>query len=99
MREGGQVTKTTPPPTSMDRDSREAVSRVGGARGGRTQADKLTGAAQDAVSKEAATLVGESTGLKVEAEVGRRKKKTWGDGGKINISEDITSSAHSEAMP
>ena len=41
------------------------------------------------------------TGLIVEAEVSWRRKKIidWGDGGKGNISEDRTSSAHSEAMP
>ena len=41
------------------------------------------------------------TGLTAEAEVGRRRKKKidWGDGGKINIREERTSSAHSESMP
>ena len=85
----------------MDRDNREAVSGVGGARGGITQTDRLTVAAQYAVSEEAATLVKYRTGLRVEAEVGRCRKKTvdWGDGGKRNIREDRTLSAHSEAMP
>ena len=57
--------------------------------------------AQDAVSEEAAMLVKDRTGLIVEAEVGRCIKKTsdWGDGGKRNISENRTLSAHSEAMP
>ena len=45
---------------------------------------RLTGAAQGAVSEEAATLVKDRTGLTVETEVGRcRKKKIdWRDGGK-----------------
>ena len=70
-------------------------------RGGRTQTDRLTVAAQNTVSEEAATLVKDRTGIKVEAEVGRRRKKKidWGDGGKRNIREDRTSSAHNEAMP
>ena len=57
--------------------------------------------AQDAVSDKAATLVGESTGLTAEAEVGRRRKKLKckRDGGKRNIREDMTSIAHSEAIP
>ena len=40
------------------------------------------------------------TGLTMEAEVVRCRKKTidWGDEGKINIFKDRTSSAHSEAM-
>ena len=51
--------------------------------------------------KEAAMLVKDRTGLKVEAEVGRCRKKTidWGDGGKRNICEDRTLSDHSEAKP
>ena len=36
--------------------------------------DRLTGAAQDAVSEEAVLLVGNRTGLTAEAEVGRRGK-------------------------
>ena len=85
----------------MDRDSGAAVSGVGGARGVRTQTDRLTGAAQDAASEDAATLVGDRTVLTVEAELGRRRKKKidWVDEGKRNICEDMTSSAHSEAMP
>ena len=56
--------------------------------------------AQDAVSEEAATLVGDRTGLTEEVEVGWRIKKTiyWGVEGKVNIRKDMTSSAHSEAM-
>ena len=101
VHEGAQVTKPTPPPTRMDRDNRAAVRGVGGARGGRTQTDRLTGAAQDAVSEEAATLVKGRTGVKVEAEVGICRKKTmdWGNGGKHNIRENRTLSAHSEATP
>ena len=78
-----------------------AVSGVAGARGGRTKTDRLTGAAQDAVSEEAALLVKDRTGLKVEAEVGWCRKKTidWGDGGKWNICKDRTFIAHSEAKP
>ena len=81
--EGDQVTKPTTP-TKADRDNRAVVNGVGGARGGRTQTERLTGEAQDAVSEESATLVKERTGLKVEAELGRYRKKTmdWGDGGK-----------------
>ena len=53
------------------------------------------------MSEEAARLVKDRTGLTVKADVGQRRKKTidWGDGGKINIQEDRTSSAHSEVMP
>ena len=53
------------------------------------------------MSEEEATLVGDRTGIKAEAEVGQRRKKAidWGDGGKRNIREDMTSSAHSKAMP
>ena len=52
------------------------------------------------VPEEASTLVGDRTGLTAEDEVGRRRKKKidWGEGGKINICEDNTLSAHSEAM-
>ena len=77
-----------------------AVIGVAGALGGRTQTDRLMGAAQDAVSEEAAMLVKDRTRLKVEAEVVRCRKKTmdWGDGGKRNICEDRTFNAHSEAM-
>ena len=90
----------TPPPTRTDRYSRAAVRGVGGARGGRTQTYRITGAAQDAVLEEAATLAKDRTGLPAEAEKYRRKKKTidCGDGGKINIREDRTSSSHNEAM-
>ena len=100
MSEGDQVTKPTPP-SRTDRDRGAAVSGVGGARGVRTQTDMIMGAAQDAVPEEAATLVGEMTGLIEEAEVGRHRKKTiyWGDGRKRNICEDMTLSSHSEAMP
>ena len=99
MREGAQVTKPTPL-TRMDRDSGAAVSGVRGARGGRTHTYRLMGAAQDAVLEEATTLLKERTVLTVEAEVGRRRKKTidWVDGEKINICEDRTSSAQSEAI-
>ena len=84
----------------MDKDNRVEVSGVGGEGGGRTHTDRLTGPAQDAVSDEAATLVKDRTGLKVEAEVGWCRKRTmdWGDGGKRNIREDRILSAHSEAM-
>ena len=100
MHEGDQVTKPTPP-IRIYRDNRATVSGVRDARGGRTQTDSLTGAAQDTVSEEAATLVTDRTRLKVETEVGWRRKKTmdWGDGGKRNIREDRTLSAHSEAVP
>ena len=60
----------------MDRDNRAAVSGVGRARGGRTHIDRLTGAAHDAVSEEAATLVKDRTGLKLELEVGWCRKET-----------------------
>ena len=66
VHEGDQVTKPTRP-TRTDRDNRTAVIGVRGALGGRTQIDRLTGAAKDAVSEEAATLVKDRTGLKVEA--------------------------------
>ena len=66
VKEGGQVTKPTRP-TRTYRDNRAEVIGVRGALGGRTQTDRLTGAAQDAVSEEAATLVKYRTGLKVEA--------------------------------
>ena len=59
----------------MDSDSGAAVSGVRGARGGRTQTDRLTAAAQDTVLEEATMLVKDKTGLTVEAEVGRRRKK------------------------
>ena len=75
VHEGAQVTKQ-PPPIRTDRYNRAAISGFAGARGGRTQTDRLTVAAQDAVSEEAAMLVKDSTGLKVEAEVGRCRKKT-----------------------
>ena len=53
------------------------------------------------MSKEAATLAKDRTGLKVEEEVDRCIKKTmdWGDGGKRNTHEDRTLSTHSEVMP
>ena len=65
MREGGHVTKPTPT-TRTDRDSRAAVRRVRGTRGGINQTDRITGASQDVVSGEAATLVGDRTGLTLE---------------------------------
>ena len=85
----------------MDRDNRAAISGVAGTQGGITQTDRLTGAAQDAVSEEAAMLVKDKRGLKVEAQVGRCRKKTSDlvDGGRRNIREDRTLSAHSEAKP
>ena len=100
VREGAQVTKPTPP-TRTDKDSGAAISGVRGARGGRTQTYRLTGAAQDVVSEESATLVKDRTGLRVEAEVGQRRKKKieLGDRGKRNIRKDSTYSAHSKAMP
>ena len=60
------------------------VRGVRGEQGGITQTERLTGAEQDAVSEEAATLVKDTTGLTVESEVGRRIKKTidWVDGEK-----------------
>ena len=81
MHEGDQVTKPTPP-IRTHIYNRAAISGVAGARGGRTETDRLTGAAQDAVSEEDAMLVKDRTGLKVEAEVGQCRKKTidWGDG-------------------
>ena len=53
------------------------------------------------MSEEAAMLVKDRRGLKVEAQVVRCRKKTsdWGDGGRRNIREDRTLSAHSEAKP
>ena len=66
VHEGDQVKKPTRP-TRTDRDNRAAVSGVGGALRGRTQTDRLTRAAQNAVSEKAATLVKDRTGLKVEA--------------------------------
>ena len=53
------------------------------------------------MSEEAAMLVKERTGLKVEAEVGRCRKKTidWKDGVKRNICEERKLSAHSEVKP
>ena len=100
VREEAQVKKTTPP-ARTDRDSGAAVRGVGRAQGGRTQTYRLTGAVQDVVLDEDDTLVKDSTGLTVEAEVVQCRKKTmdWGDGGKINICKDRASSAHSEAMP
>ena len=100
MHKGGQVKKPTPP-IRTDRDNSAAISGVAGARGGRTQTDRLTGAAQDAVSEEADMLVKDRTGLKLGAEVGWCRKKTidWGDGGRRDIREDRTLSAHSEAKP
>ena len=65
---GAPGNKTNPPPpTRTDSDSGAAVSGVGGARGSRTQIDRLTGAAQDVVLEEAATLEKDRTGLTVEA--------------------------------
>ena len=84
VHEGYQVKKPTPL-TRMDRDNRAAFSGVGGARGGRTQTDSLAGAAQGAVSEEAAKLVKDSTGLKVKAEVGRCREKKWIGGMGENI--------------
>ena len=59
------------------------------------------GAAQYAVSEEAAMLVKDTTGLKVEAELGRCRNKTiaWVDREKRSIREDRTLSDHSEAKP
>ena len=100
VHEGAQVTKPTPT-IRTDRDNRAAISRVADARGGRTQTDRLTGVTQDAVSEVAAMLVKDRRVLKVEAQVGRCRKKTsnWGDGGRQNIRDDRTLSAHSEAKP
>ena len=100
VQEGAQVTKP-PPPIRKDRDNRAEISGVAGARGGRTQTEMLTGAAQDSVSEEAKMLVKDRTALKEEAEVGRcRKKKIdWGDGGRRNICEERTLSSHNEANP
>ena len=46
-------------------------------------------------------LVKDRRGIKVEAQEGRCRKKTsdWEDGGRRNIREEITLSAHSEAKP
>ena len=41
VREGYQVTKPTPPPNRTDRDSGEAVSRVGVTQGKRTNREEL----------------------------------------------------------
>ena len=100
MHEEPQIIKPIPS-IRTDRDNRAAVRGVAGARGDRTQTDRITGAAQDAVLEEAAMLVKDRTGLKVEAEVGRCRKKTidWGDGGKHNICEDMTLSSHSKSNP
>ena len=86
VHEGAQVTKPTPP-IRKDRDNRAKISGVAGARGGRTKTDRFTGAAQDAVSEEAAMLVKDRTGLKLEAEVGRciKKKKLIGGMGEDRI--------------
>ena len=100
MHEGAQI-KNQPPPIRTDRDNRAAISGVADARGGRTHTDRRTGATQDAVSEEAAVLVKDRRGLKVEAQVSRCRNKTseWGDGGRWNICEDRTLSAHSESKP
>ena len=86
VHKGDQATKLTPPPlpTKTDRDSRAEVSRVGGVQGGRTQTDRLTGAAQDSVLEEAPMLVKDRKGLIAVAEVGRlrNKKIDWGMGKK-----------------
>ena len=101
MHKGDQVTKPTPPPIRTDRDNKAAISGVADARGGRTHTDRLTGATQDAVSEEAAMLVKDRRGLKVEAQEGWCRKKTsdWEDGGRRNIREEWTLSAHSESKP
>ena len=59
------------------------------------------GAAQDAVSEEAAMLVKYRIRLKVEAQEGRCRKNTsdWEDGGRRNIREDRTLSAHGKGKP
>ena len=51
------------------------------------------------MTEEAAMVVKDRTGLKVDAEVGWCRKKTidLGDGERLNIREDSTLSAHSEA--
>ena len=64
--EGAQVTKPTPP-IRTDKENRATISGVAGAQGGRNQTDRLTGAAQDAVSEEVTMLVKDRTGLKVES--------------------------------
>ena len=53
------------------------------------------------MSEEADMLVKDKRGLKVEAQVDRCRKKTsdWGDGGRRNIREGRTLSAHIEAKP
>ena len=82
VHEGAQVTKPTPPPIKTDRDNKAVIRGVEDARGGRTHTDRRTGATQDAVSEEAAMLVKDRRGLKVEAQVGRCRNKTsdWGVG-------------------
>ena len=84
-----------------DRDNRAAISGVADARGGRTQTDRRTQATQDTVSEEAIMLVKDRRVLKVEAQVGRcrKKKSDWEDGGRRNILEERTLSDHSEAKP
>ena len=64
VHEGAQVTKPTPP-IRTHIYIRAAISGVAGAQGGKTETDRLTGAAQDAVSEEAATLVKYRTGLEI----------------------------------
>ena len=64
VHEGAQVTKPTPPPIRTDRDNKAVISGVADARGGRTHTDRLTGATQDAVSKEATVLVKDRRGIK-----------------------------------
>ena len=49
--------------------------------GAENHTDRIMGAAQDAVSEEAAMLLKDRTGLKMEAEVGRCRKKKNGLGG------------------
>ena len=75
VHEGSQVTIPTPP-IRTDRDNKAEISGVADARGGRTQTYRLTGATQDVVSEEAAMLVKDRRGLKVEAQEGRCRKKT-----------------------
>ena len=78
VHKGAQVKKPTPF-IRTDRNNRAAIIRVADSRGGRTQTYRLTGVTQDAVSEEAAMLVKDRRGLKVEAQVGQcRKKKVIG---------------------
>ena len=74
VRNGGQVRNPPPPPHQegqrhfgVSRWSRSCTREI--EKSGRTWTDRLTEAAQDAVLEEAVTLLGDRTGLTVEAQV------------------------------